>query len=108
MSEKDISVNQVRDVIDVLLPEGHPTLSMVAGQFGISPRTLQRRLADENMTHSQLIHQIRVVKACQLLTKPDIRIGYIARKTGFATPSAFSRAFQAWTGTSPRAFRNGL
>lgn len=108
MSKPVIPIDKVRDAIVGLLPDGHPTLVMVAQQLGISPRTLQRRLTDSHLTHSQLVNQARIAKACQLLSQQDLHIRDIARETGFATPSAFSRAFQTWTGKSPREFRNGL
>jgi AraC-like DNA-binding protein len=108
MNKPAIPISKVRNVIAGLLPAGHPSLMVVAQQMGVSPRTLQRRLANKDLTHSQLVNQTRITKACQLLAQQDVHISDIARETGFATPSAFSRAFQTWTGTSPRAFRNGL
>jgi AraC-like DNA-binding protein len=108
MNKHLISINEVRNVIAGLLPSGHPGLHVVANQLGVSPRTLQRRLAENDLTHSRLVHQARVTRACQRLAKQDVHISDIARETGFATPSSFSRAFQSWTGTSPRAFRKGL
>ena len=108
MNELNITINRIRNIIIELLPAGHPTLVMVARRLGVSQRTLQRRLADKDLTHSKVVNQARLAKACQLLTQRDILISDIARKSGFSTPSSFSRAFQSWTGTSPRAFRNGL
>ena len=108
MNKPAIPISKIRNVIAGLLPAGHPTLVTVAQQLGVSPRTLQRRLADQDLTHSQVVSQTRIAKACQLLTQQNVHISYIAREAGFATPSAFSRAFHTWTGTSPRAFRNGL
>jgi AraC-like DNA-binding protein len=91
-----------------LLPAGQLTLDLVAAELDVSPRTLQRRLADNDLTLTQLVNQTRIAKACQRLAQQDVHISEIARETGFATPSAFSRAFQSWTGTSPRTFRKGL
>jgi len=91
-----------------LLLAGHIRLDLVAAQLDVSPRTLQRRLADNDLTLTQLVNQTRITKACQRLSQQDVHISAIARETGFATPSAFSRAFQSWTGTSPREFRKGL
>ena len=108
MRSSSIPIDKIRNVIAELLPAGHPTLVGVAQQLGISPRTLQRRLAEKHLTHSQLVNQARIAKACQLLAQKKVHICDIAHKTGFATPSAFSRAFQSWTGTSPRVFRSGL
>jgi AraC-like DNA-binding protein len=101
-------INEIRNVIAQLLPAGHPTLAMVANELATSSRTLQRRLAENHLTHSQLVSQARVAKACQLLSRRDIHIYDVARETGFATPSGFTRAFQSWTGKSPREYRNGL
>ena len=103
-----IPIGNIRNAITGLLPAGHPTLVVVAEQLNTSPRTLQRRLADNDLTHSQLVKQTRLTKACQLLAQRDMQISDIALETGFASPSAFSRAFQSWTGSSPRTFRNGL
>jgi hypothetical protein len=37
----------------------------------------------------------------------DRGFGEIALLLGFSEPSAFSRAFRRWTGTTPKAFRHG-
>jgi AraC-like DNA-binding protein len=101
-------IHGIRSVVAQLLPAGHPSLALVAAQLDLSPRTLQRRLAENDLTHSQLVYQTRITKACQRLSQPNVQIREIARETGFASPSAFSRAFHSWTGTTPRAFRKGL
>jgi AraC-like DNA-binding protein len=103
-----IPVGKNCNVIGGLMAAGLPTLMVVAEQLDISPRTLQRRLADSDLTHSQLVKQIRPTKACQLLARQDVHISEIAHETGFASSSAFSRALQSWMGSSPRTFRNGL
>jgi AraC-like DNA-binding protein len=107
-AQHNLSICELRNVIAALLPAGYPGLPAVAVQVGISPRTLQRRLSENDLTFTQLVNQARVTKACQRLAQQDVRIRKIARETGFATPSSFSRAFQSWTGTSPRDFRKGL
>jgi AraC-like DNA-binding protein len=108
VNKSDSAISNIRAVIAQLLPGGHPTLAIVAEQLDTSPRTLQRRLAANGLTHSQLVHQARLRKAMQLLTRQELHISEIARQTGFATPAGFSRAFQSWTGTSPRNFRQHL
>jgi AraC-like DNA-binding protein len=102
------TIPNVRAVIAQLLPGGHPTLVTVAEHLDTSPRTLQRRLAENGLSHSQLVSQARLAKAMQLLTQQKLPISDIARQTGFATPAGFSRAFLSWTGTSPRSFRQHL
>jgi len=99
------SLNELRLTIKSLLPDGHPTLTAVAAEFGFSSRTLQRYLAAAGLNHSELVREVRQERACQLLARPSVSIGQIARRTGFASPSGFSRAFHAWTGLSPRDYR---
>ena len=99
------SVNEVRLTIRCLLPEGHPTLQAVAVELHISTRSLQRQLASAGLTYSELVRDVRQERACQLLQQPKISIKQVALRTGFASPSGFSRAFHAWTGLSPRDYR---
>lgn len=104
----DIELSRIRELVSERLRGGRPTLESVAVQLRVSPRTLQQRLADQHLSHSQLVKQVRLTKACHLLPRKHIQIADVARQTGFASASTFSRAFQSWTGTSPRAFRLGL
>lgn len=108
VNQPTTQISEIRSVIARLLPTGHPTLKLVARQLDISPRTLQRRLAKQGLTHSKLVYQMRITRACQQLSQPDVQISEIASEVGFATPSAFSHAFQSWTGASPRSFRKAL
>jgi AraC-like DNA-binding protein len=98
-------LNEVRLTIKSLLPDGHPTLTAVAAEFGISSRTLQRSLAAVGQTHSELVRQVRQERAYELLARQSVSISQIASRTGFASPSGFSRAFHVWTGLSPRDYR---
>jgi len=100
-----VSENEVRLAVRTLLPGGYPTLKGVAGALGLSKRTLQRRLADAGLTHTGLVTEVRHDLALELLARPGVSIKQVARRTGFANPSGFSRAFSAWTGMSPRDYR---
>ena len=44
-------------------------------------------------------------QAALLLRATRLRVGQVARQTGFASPTALSRAFHRGYGTTPRAFR---
>jgi AraC-like DNA-binding protein len=43
--------------------------------------------------------------AAELLSKPAIPVGDVARRVGYCHPSHFARAFQRRYGVSPSAFR---
>lgn len=102
------SVAAVRKAIPALLSEGHPTIGRVALAVGAKARTLQRRLHDAGVSHTQLVDECRRETAYLLLANHDYRISDVATALGYADQSSFSRAFMRWTGMSPRAFRYSL
>lgn len=81
------------------------SLSWVAKELGCSERTLQRRLAQEGTTFSEILDRTRLHLASSLLRSGDRSVGQIAFALGFATPAAFGRAFKRWTGIAPGVFR---
>lgn len=88
-----------------LLADGRDALSDVARALAVSDRTLQSRLDDEGATFSALADAIRRERALVLLAQPDLPVTVIATRLGFATPSAFTRAFRRWTGMPPSHYR---
>ena len=92
----------------VLRPEGGiRSLEDVAGELGVSPRTLKRRLAGAGVTYSDLLEEERREMAFLLLRTPESSIDAVAERLGYSDPSNFRRAFQRWTGLSPAAYRKG-
>lgn len=94
-----------RRLIRRLLPTGHPTIERAADLMGIPIRTLQRRLHAAGFTFSQLVEEVRLEQACGLLTKADARMVDVAAALGYRDPSNFGRAFQRWTGLTPKQYR---
>ena len=90
------------------MPRGYPAIEQVAGQLGISVRTLQRRLREAGVTYSALVEQVRHDLACRKLETTQLHVAEVARDLGFKDHSSFSRAFLRWTGMSPRAYRRSL
>ncbi len=82
-----------------------PTLATTAAIVRIPERTLQRRLADEGVTHSALVDEVRRNLALQYLTDASVSVTEIGYRLQFADPAAFYRAFKRWTGESPLAYR---
>ena len=85
--------------------EGRATLEHAASDFGVTPRTLQRRLKEHNIGFQDLLAQVRMQTACHLLTESRLPVTYIAEQLGFSETSAFTRAFRSHARVSPRAFR---
>jgi AraC-like DNA-binding protein len=95
---------RVRDALRTALPEAR-SLQQVASALFLSPRTLHRRLEDEGTSLREIRETLRRDLACEWLAKTKRPIARIAADLGFAQPSAFYRAFLAWTGEGPRQYR---
>ena len=78
----------------------------VCRALGVNVRTLAHRLEAFGVTYSGLADQERY-EAAQSLLRKDRRIAEIAAALGFAEQSAFTRAFRAWSGTTPARWRAG-
>ena len=102
---KDKITEEITKEVISVLPQGIPRIEQVATHLNCSGRTLQRRLAERNLTYQQLVDNIRKDVAVNLLQKEHESIEKIALKTGINDGSAFYRAFKRWTGLSPGQFR---
>jgi len=97
--------HQVRAFLSSRLPGTPPTLDETARDLGMSMRTIQRRLSEEDTSHKQLLRQIRHELALRYLKERSVAISEVAFLLGFSEPSAFYRAFRRWTGMTPVEYR---
>ena len=88
-----------------ILSRGQPSITTAARTLNVSARTLQRRLADEGLTFSDVVDSTRRAQALTLLGARQHSIAEIAFLLGFADQSTFTRAFRRWTGRSPGRFQ---
>jgi len=84
---------------------GFPTLTELARERHVSPRTLKRQLALHGTSFQQILDELRRDCAVDLLESEVMTIEHIAERLGYSDASNFNRAFQRWLGMSPRAFR---
>jgi AraC-like DNA-binding protein/quercetin dioxygenase-like cupin family protein len=83
------------------------TAETVCNAVGLSTRTLRRRFhATTGITWQRYVHQSRLLRAMAALAEPGPSIIDVATTVGFASASAFTRAFTAFTGESPSAYRS--
>jgi AraC-like DNA-binding protein len=97
--------DQVRRVLWRQLSDGVPDLSRAARWLGMSPRTLQRRLREENTTFAAVLAEVRRDMAQPLLRDGRLAVSEVAFLLGYEDVTSFQRAFRQWFGVSPRAFR---
>ncbi len=95
---------RVRDVLREALPD-LPGQDQVAERLHLSARTLARRLAGEDTSFRAIREGLRREIALARLRQTRTPVAQLAADLGYAEPSAFYRAFVAWTGVSPSAWR---
>jgi len=86
-------------------PGAAPSLGDIAEDLHVTPRTLIRRLKREGTSYRRLLDQVRRELAQEALAEGALPVKEIAYRLGYRDPSNFGRAFRAWTGQSPGAFR---
>jgi AraC-like DNA-binding protein len=82
-----------------------PVLEDVAREFHISPTTLRRRLEAEFTSYQGIKDEVRRDAAIHHLCSTELSVAEIGALVGFQEPSAFRRAFKAWSGVQPGEYR---
>lgn len=87
------------------MPSFIPSLQQTADYLGVSPRTIQHKLKEEQTTYQTLSVQVRKELAMELLGKGIVPVSDIAYALHYSEPSAFQNAFKKWTGLTPGQYR---
>lgn len=99
---------RVENAISPRLPNGGAHIAAIASDLGMSTRTLSRRLADEHLTFSGILDELRAALSDKYLQNPELSISQIAWSLGYSEVSSFAHAFQRWTGKSPTDARRAI
>ncbi|MDB5555947.1 MAG: AraC family transcriptional regulator [Rhizobium sp.] len=103
---KDDSINgRVRRFLETSPDLRDVSLASLANLLAVSERTLQRRLAEEEMTFADLLDDVRRQSAMRALTLKDTNTSDLAYQLGFSSVNSFYRAFKRWTGETVERFR---
>jgi AraC-like DNA-binding protein len=84
------------------------SLEAVARQLAMSPRTLQRRLADEGSSFQGILAETRREAAERFLAESALSAAEIGYLLGYSEPAAFHRAFKRWYGVTPLEYRRKI
>lgn len=104
-SANDLSA-RVNDLIRKLLGTGQCQIQTVAEHLCLHPRTLQRRLAEENLSFETLLDQQRRELAARYLAESRLYLSQITGLLGYAEQSTFNRSCKRWFGMTPLAYRS--
>jgi AraC-like DNA-binding protein len=98
-------VAQVHAAVVRTLAREPVRLAGIAAELALSPRTLQRKLADAGATFQQVLDAARYALAMDYLRQDGLSLVDIAFLLGFQEQSAFTHAFREWSGVNPGAWR---
>ena len=93
---------------DFLVQEGLPhraDMATVARKLGLSVRSLRRRLVAEQKRFDDIVSEAHAAVARRMIASGERSIQEVAYDMGFASVSAFHRAFKRWTGVTPARYR---
>jgi AraC-like DNA-binding protein len=82
-----------------------PDLEEMARLLRTSGRSLRRELQRLNTTYLELLDQVRLSRAQQLVRHTDLTLQRISEQLGFSDVRSFRRAFKRWTGRTPTELR---
>lgn len=91
--------------IPALIGSGSCNADFVAKTFGISAKKLQRLLAQEGTTFTDIFDSVRRSLACRFLDETEIPIRSIAGLLEYSGTPAFIMAFRRWIGSTPSEYR---
>ncbi len=99
-------LRDVRDQIESNFSNEDYGIKDLAKALHFSRTQIYRKLkALTGKTFSNLIQEMKIQQAKDLLLKTDSNISVISYKLGFRDPSHFSKVFKKWTNTSPKEYR---
>lgn len=104
LNQADV-VSQIKAFLLNQLTAGEPSERGLCKSLGMSQRSLQRKLAEQNTTYKQVLDGVRYDIAKSYLSESSHTATEITFLLGFSDLSAFTRAFKRWHGQSPSEFR---
>jgi AraC-like DNA-binding protein len=82
-----------------------PRLEQLAEAWGVTPRTVIRRLADNGVRFGDLRATQQLEMARRMLDDAGYTVSEIGHRLGYGDPANFGRAFKRLTGQSPSEYR---
>jgi AraC-like DNA-binding protein len=97
---------EVLGILTTQATVGDLRIDTVARRLAVTPRTLQRRLAQAGTSFETLCDQVRRLAAERYLTHTTLSISEVTYLLGYSEPPAFHRACKRWFGgITAQAFR---
>ncbi len=98
-------MDKFRQIVEDNLLKSELSVDDIGKSIGMSRVQLDRKMKSlTNYAPNELVRNIRLKKAEQLIINSDKNISEIAYETGFSSPSYFSKCFKEYFNESPKEF----
>ena len=98
----------VEHILPTVLGMSKSGLKDIADILEMNPKKLQRLLADEGNTYSEIVDKVSKSMAKRFLYESDVAISHIASILDYSSSEAFNTACKRWFGMSPSDYRRKL
>ncbi|MGL1956629.1 MAG: helix-turn-helix transcriptional regulator [Colwellia sp.] len=105
---QQVLTEQVRGIVNSYFNNTHNqviNIKQVCQEVHMSSATLQRHLAKEDQSFSNILEEQRRINAMKLIQHSNSELLQISESLGYSNFSSFNRAFKRWFGDGPLAFR---
>ena len=97
--------SEVQKAIHILLPLSGASTKAVSARLGLSERTMQRRLSEEDIEFSSLLNNVRREHAIRHLDNARLPLSQVAEMLGYSRETSFARWFAQEFGVPPSNWR---
>lgn len=105
LAQEATLTERVRASLTEKMASGLVGIADISASLAMSPRTLQRKLAQEGTSFQELLNAVRTEIAGVYLRKTRYSNAEIAFLLGYEDPNSFVRAYHGWTGSTPETAR---
>lgn len=105
LSSENSFLNLVEKRLFSAIPSDSFSRDEVAASLGVSVRTMQRKLKNQNVTFMQLVQKVQQLLAINYLQVEELTLEEVANLVGYKEQASFSRAFKQWTGETITQFK---
>ena len=105
MDTDDTFSAKVRSILVEILPSGKSAIEDVCYKLGVSKRTLQRKLKEEETTFQKQLNHTRELLAKNYMQNTQLSSEDIAYLLGYQDLNSFFRAFSLWTGKTVTEYK---
>jgi AraC-like DNA-binding protein len=101
LDHKEKLSNKVRVILNQKNSFYTPKIEEVANMLNMSARTLQRKLKDEFISFQNIVEEVKLEQAKDLIARGDNTLKEIAYLVGYSSVQSFTRGFKNREGVSP-------